>query len=152
MKKKIIPILVAVILIIIIGAGALGSVLLKKYSYSDTKMNLEEYFNISEPDQVAIVHQDEQIDIKARRYQGICYLDFDSLQNLLNDRFYHDAEEHLLLYTLPEEVIRTSIGTDSYFVGEEEVRPGYVVSFYEGETLYVALDYAKNYLSKFLSV
>ena len=145
MKKKLIPILVAVVLILIIGAGALGSVVLRKYSYSDTKMNLEEYFNISEPDQVAIVLQDEQIDTKAKLYQGIYYLDFATVQELLNDRFYHDVEEGLLLYTTPDEIIRTSIGNESYSAGDEKVTTDYLISFYEEDNLYVALDFVKNY-------
>ena len=145
MKKKLIPILVAIVLMIVIGAGALGSVVLKKYSYSDIEMNLEEYFNLTEEDQVAIVLQNEHIDTKAKLYQGVYYLDFNSVKELLNDRFYHDAEEKLVLYTTPTEIIRTSIGSDTYTVGEEMMTPGYIPAFYEGETLYIALDYIRNY-------
>jgi len=145
MKKKLIPFLIAVVLIVIIGAGVLGSVILSKYSYSDEYRDLEEYFSISEPDQVAIVLQNEHIDVKAKLYQGVYYLDFDSVQNLLNDRFYHDVAEGLVLYTTPTQIIRTSVGSDTYTAGEELISPGYVTSFYEEETLYVALDYIRNY-------
>ena len=40
MKKKIIPVLVAIILIIIIGAVGIGSILIEKYSYSDERADL----------------------------------------------------------------------------------------------------------------
>lgn len=143
--KRLVPVLVAVALIVVIGVGALGSRILSKYSYSDEQMDLQEYYNITETDQVAIVLQNEHIETKAKMMQGLVYLDFKSLQGLLNARFYHDEREGLLLYTTPTEVIRTSIGSDVYIVGEEKVDAGYIVSFYEGETLYVALDYVRNY-------
>ena len=144
-KQNWIPVLVAIALIIVIGGGALGSLFLSKYSYSEEQMNLEEYYNIAKNDEVAIVLQNEHIETKAKLSQGVYYLDFDSVQNLLNDRFYHDVTEGLLLYTTPTEIIRTTVGSDVYTVGEETVDAGYVTSFYEDETLYVALDYVRNY-------
>ena len=144
-KQNWIPVLVAIALIIVIGGGALGSIFLSKYSYSDEQMNLEEYYNITKTDEVAIVLQNEHIETKAKLSQGVYYLDFDSVQDLLNDRFYHDVAEGLLLYTTPTEIIRTTVGSDVYTVGEETVDAGYVTSFYEGEVLYVALDYVRNY-------
>lgn len=148
-KQNWIPVLVAVALIIVIGGGALGSIFLSKYSYSEEQMNLEEYYNITKTDEVAIVLQNEHIETKAKLSQGVYYLDFDSVQNLLNDRFYHDVAEGLLLYTTPTEIIRTAVGSDVYTVGEETVNAGYVTSFYEGEVLYVALDYVRNYTNFF---
>ena len=144
-QTKLIPVLVAIALIIVIGGGALGSILLSKYSYSKEQMDLEEYYNITGNDEVAIVLQNEHIETKGKLSQGVVYLDFDSVQTLLNARFYHDEKESLLLYTTPTEIIRTSIGSDAYMVGDETINAGYVTSFYEEETLYVALDYVRNY-------
>ena len=144
-KNKWIPVLIAVVLIIIIGGIGAGGVLLKKYSYSDEKKDLKEYYNLTKEDEVAIVLQNEHIETKAKIYEGTHYLDFDSVQNLLNDRFYHDVAEGLLLYTTPTEIIRAEVGSDVYTVGEETVNAGYKVAFYEEEVLYVALDYVRNY-------
>ncbi|MGN0307003.1 MAG: glycosyl hydrolase family 18 protein [Lachnospiraceae bacterium] len=143
MKKRVIPVLIAVALIIVIGGVGLLGLFLKKYSYSDTTMDLKEYFAVSKQDEAAIILQDEQIETKAKLLEGFCYLDFDSVQKLLNDRFYEDAAEQLLLYTTPTEIIRTAIGSSSYFQGMEEIQTEYPLSFYEGETLYVALDFVR---------
>lgn len=143
--KRLIPVMIAIVLIIIIGAGALGVKLLGRYSLTNERMDLEEYYSLTEKDQVAIVLQNEQIETKAKLYQGYYYLDFASVQELLNDRFFHDVNEGLLLYTTPTEIIRTSIGSDIYYIGTEEVTADYPLSFYEGETLYVALDYVREY-------
>ena len=144
-QNKMLPVLIAVALIIVLGGIGAGSILLSKYGYSDETMNLEEYFNLATEDEVAIVLQNEHIETKAKLHQGVHYLDFDAVQDLLNDRFYHDVAEGLLLYTTPTEIIRTEVGSDSYLVGDEEVEAGYVTSFYEEEVLYVALDYVRNY-------
>lgn len=145
MKKKVIPVLVAIALIIVIGTIGLLTMFLKKYSYSDTAMNLEEYYGITEADQVAILLQDEQIETKAKLDGGVYYLDFDAVQTLLNDRFYEDTAEMLLLFTTPTQIIRTTIGSDVYLEGDTEVKEDYLLSFYEGETLYVALDFVQKY-------
>ena len=144
-QNKMIPVLVAIALIVIIGGIGLGSGVLKKYAYSDEKMDLKKYFKLEENDEVAIVLQNEHIETKAKLQQGVYYLDFDAVQDLLNDRFYHDVAEELLLYTTPTEIIRTVVGSDVYTIGDETVNAGYITSFYEGEVLYVAMDYVRNY-------
>ena len=144
-QNKALPVLIAIALIIVIGGIGVGSVLLGKYSYSDETMDLDEYFNIGSNDEVAIVLQNEHIETKAKLHQGVYYLDFSSVQELLNDRFYHDVAEGLLLYTTPTEIIRTEVGSDTYTVGDEKKEAGYVTSFYEDEVLYVAMDYVRNY-------
>ena len=143
--NQLIPVLIAIALIIVIGGGALGSLLLSKYSYSDEKMDLSEYYNITKADEVAIVLQNEHIETKAKLSQGVHYLEFRSMQELLNDRFYHDEAEGLLLYTTPTEIIRTEVGSNIYTVGNETIETSYQISFYEEEALYVALDYVRNY-------
>ena len=144
-QNKALPVLIAIALIVVIGGIGVGSVLLGKYSYSDETMDLDKYFNIGSNDEVAIVLQNEHIETKAKLHQGVYYLDFASVQDLLNDRFYHDVAEGLLLYTTPTEIIRTEVGSDTYTVGDEQKEAGYVTSFYEGEVLYVAMDYVRNY-------
>ncbi|MDD7027292.1 MAG: glycosyl hydrolase family 18 protein [Lachnospiraceae bacterium] len=145
MKKKVIPVLVAVALIIVIGGAGLLTMFLGKYSYADTLMDLDEYFEITEEDQVAIILKDEYIETKARLKGGAYYLDFDSVQKLLNKRFYEDEAEMLLLFTTPTEIIQTAIGSDVYYQGNSEVKEEYPLSFYQGETLYVALDFVQKF-------
>ena len=139
------PVLIAIALIIVIGGIGAGSLVLSKYGYSDETMDLKKYFSLATGDEVAIVLQNEHIETKAKLQQGVYYLDFDAVQDLLNDRFYHDVAEGLLLYTTPTEIIRTEVGSDVYTVGDEVVNAGYVTSFYEDEVLYVAMDYVRNY-------
>lgn len=145
MKKKMIPFLIAVVLIIIIGGVAFGSKIIEKYSYSKERADLNAYYQISSEEDVAIVLHNEIIEERARVFDGVYYLDLDTVHTYLNDRFYEDKEENLLLYTVPTDIIRTQIGSS---VREQESGNddmGYVIARYEEDTLYIAIDYVKEY-------
>ena len=145
MKKKIIPIVIAIVLIIIIGGVTFGSRILEKYSYSKERADLNAYYGITGSQEAAIVLQDEIVEEKARISDGICYLDMATIHKYLNDRFYVDGGEGLLLYTLPEDIVRNSIGSSVKETAQGSEELGYTVAIWEGDTLYVALDYIKQY-------
>lgn len=143
--KKIMPAIIAIALIIIVVLGSLGVRFIKQHSYSKEQQDLNEYYGLENSENVAIVLQNELIDTKAKLIDGNYYLDFASVQNLLNDRFYMDANEGLLIYTTPLDIITTTIGTNVYDVSGEERTMDYTIASYEGDTLYVALEYVKQY-------
>ncbi len=145
MKKKIIPIVIAIVLIIIIGGVTLGSRILEKYSYSKERADLNAYYGITGSQEAAIVLQDEIVEEKARISDGICYLDMATIHKYLNDRFYVDEGEGLLLYTLPEDIVKNSIGSSVKETAQGSEELGYTAAMWEGDTLYVALDYIKQY-------
>lgn len=145
MKKKIIPIVIAIVLIIIIGGVTFGSRILEKYSYSKERADLNAYYGITGSQEAAIVLQDEIVEEKARISDGICYLDMATIHKYLNDRFYVDEGEGLLLYTLPEDIVRNSIGSSVKETAQGSEELGYTAAIWEGDTLYVALDYIKQY-------
>lgn len=143
--KKIIPVLIAIVLIIVVGAAAFGAKLLDRYSYSKEKANLAEYFGVTGDDDVPVILQDEKIEEHAKLWDGTCYFDFATVQKYFNDRFYEDKKEGLLLYTLPDAIVRTQIGTSEVSKNGETESRDYVLARYEGEQLYVAADFVKEY-------
>lgn len=144
--KKIIPVLVAVVLIIIIAAAGFGAKLIEKYSYSKEYADLDEYFGIEGEDDVPIILQDEQIKEHAKIWDNICYFNLATVHQYFNDRFYEDKAEKLLLYTLPDSIISTEIGSSDYSGSDGELNnAGYVIARYEGEVLYIAADFVKQY-------
>ena len=60
--KKLIPVFVAIVLILIVVAAGFGTKLIDKYSYSKERADLEEYFGLLEEDDVAIIMQDAQVE------------------------------------------------------------------------------------------
>ena len=144
--KKIIPVLVAIVLIIVIAAVGFGSIIIEKYSYSKERADLDEYFGVAGADDVPIILQDARIEEHAKIWDNVCYFDFATVHLYFNDRFYEDKTENLLLYTTPDSIIRTNIGSSVYETSKgESYDTGYVIARYEGDVLYVAADYVKMY-------
>lgn len=145
--KKLIPAIVAIALILIVLAGSFGMKLLDRFSYSDEKQNLEEYYGLSDGDEstVAIVLQNERIDTQAKLIDGRCYMEIEDVQDLLNERFYYDRNENLLIYTTPTQKMKSVVGTSEYTVDEQGQTKDYTIAVAEGDTLYIALDYVKDY-------
>lgn len=145
MKKKGIPVLIAIVLIIVIFGVAFGGKILDRYSYSKERADLYDFFEINGDSDVAIVLQNEMLEERGRLLDGTYYVDLATVHQYFNDRFYEDKGEGLLLYTLPEDIVRCVIGTTEVSTSEGTKDLGYQVSRYEGDTLYIALDFIKQY-------
>lgn len=145
MKKKILPVVIAIVLIIVIAAVSFGTKLWEKYSYTKERADLNAYFNMSGENDVAIVLQDEIIEERAKLLDGVYYLDLATVHKYFNTRFYEDKGEGLLLYTVPDDIIRYEIGSSQVSDKKGTQSMDYIPARYEGDTLYVAVDYVKRY-------
>ncbi len=147
MKKRVITVLVPVVLIFIVIAAALGSQIIERYSYSRNKADLNEYFGIAQPDEVAMVVQDALVDDKAKMRDNVAYFPLSTVETYFTDRFYVNSMEQVLLFTTDTDVIQINIGDGSnvMYVSGAGQELGYRAAFYEGDTLYIAADYVKRY-------
>lgn len=146
MKKKVIPAIIIIALIFIIGGIYALQIVYQHYSYSNEKADLNEYFDISGDSDVAIILGNERIGERAFLLDDTYYMDFDSVQKYLNDRFYYGQADSTLVYTTATKIITSDIGTSTWSdsdggSGDE----GYIISRMEGDTFLVALDYVKKY-------
>lgn len=144
MKKKAIPVLVALLLIVIIGAVAVGKVWIEKYSYSKEMMDMDEYYQVT-GEQSAIILQDEMVEEKAIVRNGICYLDLATVHKYLNEIFYADMSENLLLYTTATETVRVNFGESVYNVGANSTDMGFPIAYTENDVVYIAADFVRLY-------
>lgn len=135
--KKMVPVLIAIVLIIIIAGAAFGMKVVERFSYSKERMDLNEYYQLASAEEVALVLNNDIKEEKGILRDGICYLDLNTVHTYLNDRFYADYHEEWLLYTTPDEILYAKAGE----AGED----GYVPAFLQDGTMYVALDYVKKY-------
>ena len=143
--KKIIPVLIAVFMIIVIAVIGVGARLMEKYSYSKERADLTEYFEVRGEGDVPVILQDERIEEHARLIDGVCYFDLATVHKYFNDRFFLDTKEGLLLYTLPDAIVSTLIGEQTVSVGTDGSTRDYIIARYEGDVLYVAADFVKEY-------
>ena len=142
MKKQmkiIIPVAVCVVLI-----GIVVSIfLIQKYSPSKERMALKDYFETD--DAIAIIIGDE-----IREEQGLyqdkqVYLGLELVKNVLNSRFYWDNNENLLLYSTPNAVIQTDVGRKDCYRNNSKQSRDYEIVRADGEQIYIALDFVKEY-------
>lgn len=154
--KKVIPVFVAIVLIIIVAGVTYGSQIIERYTYSREKADMYEYFHIVKEEEVPIVLQNELLSVKALMQDGVCYFDLDTVHTYFNDRFYVDEVEQLLLYTTPTEIIRTGIGTAEYQVDGVSSEAGYTLCFAKEQgdsvTYYIAADFVQQYTNFFYEV
>lgn len=139
-------ILVTLVLIGILLAVVVGKPLLDKYSYGKEQMNLEEYFGVS-GEMAAIVLQDELVEEQALLRDGRCYFTLDTVQTYMNEVFYADLGENLLLYTDAIETTSTAIeGNDgTYENAQATMNMGYPICLVEGDVVYLEADYVKMF-------
>jgi spore germination protein YaaH len=147
MKKHVFTVLVPVVLILVVVAAAFGSKIIEKYSYSKNKADLNEYFGITQDDEVALVMQDGLVDEKAKLIDGVCYFDLSTVSKYFTDRFYVNSDEKVLLFTTDTDVIRIDIGdnSDAMYTSDEVFNLGYKAAVYDGDVLYIAADYVSKY-------
>ena len=122
-----------------------GTILWKKYSPSDQKANRKEYYGITNEEQLAVIVNNEVLEPKGRVFDGRVYLEYSAVRDYVNERFYWDANENLLLYTLPNDMVSVSVGSSEYAVSKEKKSEEYVILKTEGNTAYIALDFVKKY-------
>ena len=145
MKKKMISVLVAILLILIVIAAGFGTKIIEKYSYSKERADLTEYYSLTEDDDVALILQNDFLEAKGKLINGTYYLDFDTVQTYFNDRFYADKVENLFIYTTPTDIISAPIEGNVANISGVPSEENYVIATYQGDTLYVAIDYVKKY-------
>ncbi|MDE5746241.1 MAG: SH3 domain-containing protein [Acetatifactor sp.] len=146
--KKAIPVIIAILLIVVIGAVTLAGMLMEKYSYSKERVELAEYYGLTAEQAdswTAVYLQDERLEQLVPLRDGKCYFPMDMVHQYFNDTFYADRTEGLLLYALPMEVVRVELGSsvERRESGSEDV--GYVIAYEEGGQVYIAADYVQRY-------
>lgn len=144
MKKKFLMPVIAIVLIGVIAVIALGKPLLDKYSYSNERADLDGYFGVS-GERSAIILQDEMLAEQALIREGVCYFDLATVHSYMNEIFYADMAENLLLYTDAVGTVSAVLdGNDgSYIAASGEENLGYPVCLVEDGTVYLAADYVK---------
>lgn len=151
--KKVIPMIIAVLLIVVVGAIAFGGKILDKYSYSKELADLDEYYGVTdasvgaEDGNLAIVLQDEMIAEQAVLKEGTVYFDLDTVQKYFNEIFYADMYEQKLLFTSAEDTFTALFGEKSYSDSEGVHGTEYTICYYTGDILYIAAEYVKQFVN-----
>lgn len=144
-RRKANKLLVAFLVCIIIGMLGFCSLVWIKYGPTKDRYDLNLYYGIKSESELGITINNDVIDRLGIRVDSTVYLPLEIVKNYLNDRFYFDSNENLLLYTLEDAIVRAGVGSTTYTIAKEEHNPGYAVVKTEGSATYVAIDFVKEY-------
>ena len=102
---------------------------------SSKRVDQSTYYGVKDK-QVAIIYNDGLQKASAIEKDQEVYLPYDWAAAILNDKFFWDSEENLLLYTLPEEII---------YMDENYISEGKKAFIKSENTPYVSVSLIKKY-------
>lgn len=145
MKKKIIPFLAVAAMILVIILFMVLSAIIEKYTPTKDREDLMEYYNLSSADEVALMQNNTLLDVKGKLIDGVVYLDYETVHDSINDRFYWDSNENILRYTTPTDLVTVHAESNSYSVSKDSTTLDHIIVKASAETAYIAIDFVKLY-------
>ena len=144
-KKQVLPVLIIVGLIILVLLFIVGSNLIKKYTPTKEHKELTEYYGMTDENQVAITLNNTVLENYGTLMDGHVYLDYKFVHDVLNSRFYWDANENILLYTTATDVISAKADETSYSIGKSSSDYGRPIVKATAESAWVDLEFVNTY-------
>lgn len=126
MKRKLAPVFAIIGVLLFIAAGITGAYFIIKYLPSSEMADKYELLQV-EGEETAIIFNSELQEAKGITRDGQTYLPITWVNEFINEKFYWDDIEKLLVYTLPESIVyadkRTtgSTGAPLLLVEEDDV-------------------------------
>lgn len=134
--KKAGSLLIAVGAVLLIGACAAGAIVFQKYKPSKELADLNEIYE-TEGNEVALLYNYVLEEEKGIYENGQSYLPLSWVNEKLNERFYWDASEQLLVYALPDQIVYAGADT----MGSN----GNPLLLVRGDEVYLTLGLVSNY-------
>lgn len=112
MKRKIMPVIIAVCILFAILAVYYGIQIIEKYTPTKEFADKKELFHT---EGVSLIFNEELQDTYGIFIEGETYIPVNWVNEHINERFYWNQKEKLLIYTLPEEILyadHDTLGSD----------------------------------------
>lgn len=145
MKKKIVPVIAAVVMIAIVALIGIATKVVEKYTPTNERMSVEEYYGITNENEMALILQDQVVEYKGFLSGDIAYIDYEAVKNYLNSRFYWDASANICVYTTPTDIITIPAGKKEYTVSANKQSENYEIVKVDGDKVYLAADFVQKY-------
>ncbi len=145
------------ILVAFLIALVVGIFIWKKYGPSKEKADLEQYYGLMNENDLAVIINNQVI----RDEEGVpvgklmddqVYVEYSVVRHNINERFYWDPNESVMLYTLPNGNVSVAVGSREYTEINEKKSEDYVILKTEGRTAYIALPFIQQYTNMDYSV
>lgn len=144
-RNQLVPILVAMLLIILVAVAGIVTSFIKKYTPSDTRMELADYYHTGEGE-AALILQDTISEAKGKIVDGRAYLPYSVITNEMGGRFYWDKESEKMLYTTATDTLEIKPEDTAYTIAGQTKQQDYILVKEIGEEFYIALDFVEQYM------
>lgn len=145
MKKKLLPVLTVFCLVVLVLAAGVITFLIKKYTPSGEMMDGESYFQIQKNDEAALIVNRTVEEEKVKIIDGRYYVADTVVGKYINGRFYWDANQKLMLYTLPLEEFQIVPETQQFQTSQGMESVDYTILKQDGDSYYLDLEFVKAY-------
>lgn len=115
-----------------------------KFYPNKTVEPLAKYYDVSDSE-LLLVMQNQVAEQRGLYLDGEPYVDLDTIKECFNKRFYFDKNENLLIYSTSTAVMKAQVGDKAYYENKSKVDTGYQVVKVQGDKVYVAMDYVKQF-------
>ena len=144
-KRRTNKVLIVILLFIIIAMVGGCTLVWMKYGPTNERYDLNKYFGVEKESELGITINDKVMEMKGIRIENTSYIPYEIVRDYINGRFYFDANENILLYTLEDAIVRTGVGSNKYTIAKEEYSKEYTILKTEGHAAYIAIDFVKEY-------
>lgn len=136
------------LIVLVIAAGLF--IFWLRYGSSNEKADLKAYYGLQSDDELAVVINNRVIKnldtgTGGRIFGDEYYLEYSVIRQYINERFYWDSNENVLLYTLPDGNVSVEVGGKDYMDITTKRSENYVILKTEGKTAYVALPFVQKF-------
>lgn len=131
--------LAAVVIVVCISA-----LLIKKFMPSKERADISNLYHTSDG-QIALILENQLYEKPGLYIDGHVYVDFETVRDNFNKRFYWDESENLVIYTTPTEVIKAEVGSSDYRINKSKKSMDHTIVKTEGDLVYLSLEYVQNY-------
>ena len=157
-RRKLIRRILLFLVIIILVAAAGGFFIWKKYGPSKEKADLNKYYGLTQEEDLAVVINNRIAKSRTdgmpagRIIDGQPYVEYSVVRDYINERFYWDPNENIMLYTLPNGNVSVTVGSSDYTSVTDRKSKNYVILKTEGRVAYIALPFVQEYTGMDFSV
>lgn len=144
-NKKIAPVIAVAVLIVLVVLITLATKFIQRFIPSNELADMDEYYHLAAADDMAIVLDDSVQEYTCKYIDGHVYVDYQTVHDVFNARFYWDSYENVLLYTLPDNLVTVPAGGNTYQVGKENKTTDYTIVRNDSDVMYMALDFVEEY-------
>ena len=146
MKKRVLPVLIVLVLICAIGGVYAARIIEERYAYSTERVDLEEWLGASGGDGIPVILNEERSELRAQRMDGVDYLRYEDVCDILTDRLYYGEADGMLFYVMPDAILSFEVGASGWGTDKgESVDEGMVLARMSGGELYIAVPFMARF-------